>query len=259
MSEPSIESSSGNPSVADFTAMTQAAIAQPASADFQVLWRWLEQVLAGLPQDRVLWVAGEAIAQLAELCAVRAEVLLESWQSRHNPPPAARTEPILTEDLLASVLRQTMSLNLEVLLEELEPQQRARRTADQEPEDSIAGDVDKAVVLEMLDQMEIKQATLHTAYEESISEWSAIVQRWIESQPQPVNLQRLLHHVELSPVRSWLGLLLTNPTYQWQNNWKTDAEFYCPMHTWIRSSNDLANDHSGQQEESPGVLETLDV
>jgi hypothetical protein len=208
-----------------FQALIQDAIAQPEHADLINLWQQLDQILEQLPEEIWLQVAGEAIAQLADVCAARAECLLEEWQARHNPVTEVLTEPVLTDDLLGGILRHSMSLNLENLLEDLPPQQRNRHPS---PNDSIVGNVDKTVVLTMLDQMELKQTALQTAYEESISEWSATVQQWVEEQTQPVTLESLLRHSELSPVKVWLGLLLANPAYQWEHQWKTDQDFYSP-------------------------------
>lgn len=215
----------------EFAALVQEAIAHPEITDWGLLWRQLDRALAGLPRDKFLRVAGEAIEQLAELCAARAESLLENWQTRYVPSsPESLTEPVLTDDLLASVLRHTISLNLEGMLEEVSPQQRSRRS---HPEDSVVGDVSKQAVLSMVDQIEAKQAALATAYEESVSEWSAIVSQWISEREQPIDLETVLQEIQLSPVSIWLGLLLANPGFEWHHQWQTDDEFYRPANILI--------------------------
>lgn len=210
---------------AAFNGLIQYSLQHPQDANLPVLWQQLDQVLERLPQDLVLAIAGDAIVQLVEICAARAELLLGDWQYQYDPPAIDLEEPVLTDDLLAGFLRHTMSLNLEELLEEDEPQQRNRQA---QAEDSVVGEVEKTVVLEMLDQMELKQTALTVAYEESISEWSTVVRQWIETQPQPIDLETILLNVGLSPVRVWLGLLLATPGYCWEHHWESAEAFYAP-------------------------------
>lgn len=226
-----IESTQNQQRMTEFNTRLQDAIAQPANANLNLLWHQLELVLSNLPEEEVLKVAGDAIAQLALICAARATLFLEDWQTRYNPPFISLVEPVLSDDLLAGVLRQTMSLNLENLLEEADPQRRSERLR---PEDSVVLDVEKAAVLEMLDQIELKQAALHIAYEESISEWSVVVLQWVNGRSQPVSLATILSNVELPPVRIWLGLLLANPSLRWEHQWKTEEEFYDPNNIWLQ-------------------------
>ncbi|MGJ3250814.1 MAG: hypothetical protein ACFE0J_06750 [Elainellaceae cyanobacterium] len=226
-----MDRSSREQHIAEFNASVRDAIAYPDTADWSLLIEKLEQILANSPQDIVLNIAGEAIAQLAELHAARAESLLENWQTQYAPSSSnSLIEPVLTDDMLAGVLRHTMSLNLDELLEEADLQQRRRHA---NPEDSIAGDVDKDAVLGMVDQIEETQAVLAPAYEESISEWSAIISQWIAEREQPIDLETILKEIQLSPVRVWLGLLLASSNFEWHYQWGTDDEFYCPANISI--------------------------
>ncbi len=210
----------------EFDGLVQRAIAHPATVEFQVFWELLVPILERLPQNERLQVAGEAIAQLATVCAARASWLLEGWQRKYDPTPSESLgEPVLTDDMLAGVLRHTMSLNLDEILESLEPQQRSGRSY---PEDSFAEVVDKDALLEILDQMNAKQSSLSTAYEESISDWSRTVCDWLQTQPKSVDMATVFRSVHLSPVRIWLGLLLGSG-YQWEHSWETEEEFYRPV------------------------------
>ncbi|NJN85854.1 MAG: hypothetical protein HC881_05485 [Leptolyngbyaceae cyanobacterium SL_7_1] len=210
----------------EFDSLLKQAIAQPAEADLKKLWQWLDLLLEYLPQDKVLRVAGEAIAQLAIVCANRAALLLEEWQLRYDDSPVLLEEPVLSDELLTGILRHTMSLNLEDLIEEVDPQHRQERSPSG---DSVVAGVDKEAVLAMVDQLELKQLILQTAYTESVSNWSTALHQWIELQPQPVGLEAVLSGIEeLSPVQVWLGLLLSDSEYQWQHRWETDEEFYRP-------------------------------
>lgn len=222
--------------LAAFKVLVQATLTQPIDADWERLWQSLERVLENLSQDEILKVAGDAIVQLAEICMMRAGALLDGWQSQYHSYSVSmlQEEPILPDELLAGVLRHTMTLNLEELLEEVDPQRRFRRSE----EDSLVGNVEKHVVLEMVEQIELKQAALQPAYEESISAWSTTVRQWIETQPQPIGLNAVLNEVNLLPVQTWLGLLLSDPGYQWEHQWKTEEEFYCPRTIKVRMISD---------------------
>ncbi|PSB22747.1 hypothetical protein C7B76_02735 [filamentous cyanobacterium CCP2] len=221
--------------IAEFNTLIQDAFTQPMQANLKTLHQRLDLALTDLPKEQVLKIAGEAVAQLAEICAIRADLLLNEWQSRYQNSSECLVEPVLSDELLAGVLRHTMTLHLNELLEEGDPQRRDRRSG---LEGSVVGDVEKGAVLEMVEQIELKRAALQTAYEESISTWSATVRQWLQAQPQPVNLESILREVQLLPIQIWLGLLLSDPSYQWEHHWQTVEEFYCSRTVWIRMASE---------------------
>ncbi|MBD1909861.1 MULTISPECIES: hypothetical protein [unclassified Leptolyngbya] len=190
----------------------QAAIADPESANLAQLWREVEQQLAGLERDEKLRAAGEAIALLAELHFARAQWLLNNWEERWSDRPEFDEEPLLTDDMLAGFLRQTMSLNLDDILESF-TQTRTRR----EPEDPIVGEVEKQAVLNWLEQetkaQQEKEQALSVAHDENVSEWIQLIRTWLQKHHTGANFSALAWDLQqtnphMSLVTVWLGLLL---------------------------------------------------
>jgi len=185
----------------------EAAIAQPESANLAQLWREVEQILARMERDEKLRAAGEAIAQLAEIHFVRAQWMLNHWEEQWGDQPTFEEEPVITDEMLSSFLRQTMSLNLEGIMEAF-VQTRTRR----EPEDSIAGEVEKQAVLDWLEQEEKEQA-LSVAHDENVSEWVQRIRIWLETHYLDARFSQLARDLQyqdahMNRVAVWLGLLL---------------------------------------------------
>ena len=106
------------------------------------------------------------IAQLAEVLAIRAESCFESWQQRFDP-----TGPMLEVDDFSDLVRQSFSLELEELIAEPEPTYRL--PSENEPEGgSIVAEIDKAELLELLEDSEVRPDPLNIEkleYPEDIS------------------------------------------------------------------------------------------
>lgn len=195
-----------------FEAVVQAAIAAPERAILDELWEALQQVLAEQPDDVKLKVAGEAIAQFAEILSAKAEAWIAAWEETHNPPDP--TEPILTAEMLASVLRQSMALNLEGLVENFS---RSPRSPDESVE-SVVGAVEKDLLLAMVDDLEAKEQALAVAHAEDVSQWATAIAHYLKQQSRErIPLSELQQSLPLSFVEIWLGLLLGG--FLLQSNW----------------------------------------
>jgi len=208
----------------DLELAMQQAIADPSSANLHQLLHGLEQLLVGLPQNSQLQVAGTILAQLVEIYASRANRLLEEWEEKHNP---VQGEPILTAELLHEVLRQTMTLNLDEILDDPPLWQRS----SQQP-DSIAGAVDKSNLLEFLAQMEseAKQDALAVAHDEDISAWVGAIAHWMkENQSQDVSLLELQRSLQIPFIEIWLALLLGGYAIEQR------GDFYQIEGVWVKS------------------------
>ncbi len=195
-----------------FAAAMQAAIAMPEQANLNELWAALQQVLADQPDDVQLQIAGEAIAQFAEVLSAKAAAWIAAWEAAHNPPEA--TEPILTAEMLASVLRQSMSLNLEGLVENFSPSSRSPGEAVE----SLIGVVEKELLLAMVDELQATEQALAVAHAEDISHWVTAIAHYLQQQSrEKVSLSELQQSVPLSLVELWLGLLLGG--FRLQSGW----------------------------------------
>jgi hypothetical protein len=195
-----------------FEAAVQEAIATPEQANLDQLWEALQQVLDEQPDDLKLKIAGEAIAQFADVLFAKAEGWIAAWEETHNPPEA--TEPILTAEMLASVLRQSMTLNLEGLVDNFV---RSPHSSE-EIGNSMVGEVEKELLLAMVDDLEATEKALAVAHAEDISAWATAIAQYLKQQSgRQISLSELRQGVSLSLVELWLGLLLGG--FRLQSNW----------------------------------------
>jgi hypothetical protein len=195
-----------------FEAAVQGAIAAPEQANLDLLWEALQQVLDEVPDDQKLKIAGEAIAQFAEVLFAKAEGWIAAWEETHNPPDA--TEPILTAEMLASVLRQSMTLNLEGLVENFV---RSPHSSDDGGE-SMVGEVEKQLLLAMVDELEAREQALAVAHAEDVTQWATAIAEYLKQQSQTqIPLSELRQGLSLSFVELWLGLLLGG--FHLKSNW----------------------------------------
>ena len=157
--------------MSDFWQNIEAAKEVPEQARVSVLVKQAEELLSQLSFEQQLRIAGTAITEIAEIYQSKSETLLDDWQQKYNP-----TEPDFNEELLAGLVRQSMSLDLSELLEPSEPRQRVTSTI---PEiESVAGEVDKQKLLEVLDQEQIKQQIWQTSYDENVTAWCDQISFW---------------------------------------------------------------------------------
>lgn len=203
----------------------QQAIADPSSANLHQLLHGLEQLLVGLPQDSQLQVAGTILAQLVDIYASRANGLLEEWEDKYNP---AQGEPILTAELLHEVLRQSMTLNLDEVLEAAPSWQE-----NPSPSDSLVSVVDQSNLLEFLAQMEqeqVQQDALAIAHDEDISAWIGKISQWMkEHQNREVSLLELQRSLQMPFIEIWLALLLGGYGIEQR------GDFYQTEGIWVKS------------------------
>ncbi|MCY7276453.1 MAG: hypothetical protein LH702_22650 [Phormidesmis sp. CAN_BIN44] len=216
----------------------QRAQLMPEAIDVSQLLDVLEVAAAQLPESQRLQFAGDALLQMAELCAVRAGVLFTEWEEAYR-------DPIVERDFFADVVRQTMAVDLSELMEP--PPVRKRRTkSTNQPEGSIAAPVDKAAVLAMVDQLEAdneetqNQAVLAIAHSENVTGWTEAIAQWLQTAPdRPVSITELSDGLEMPWVEVWLGVLFGG--FQLEQR----GGFYESM-VWVRCSDDQALMLEGQ-------------
>lgn len=206
----------------EFNLAIQQAIAVPATANLRQLLHQFEQVLAELPQAAWLPIAGNLLAQLTEVLTARATYLLDEWEEKYHP---VEGEPILTADMLQHFLRQTMTLNLEGLIDQ------PASSSTTPPIDSVIGSVDKTNLLEFLDQLEQEQTKEHAlavAHDEDVSAWINAIVQWMQADHAPeISLLELQRSLKMPLVEVWLALLLGG--YQVEQR----GDFYQRDSIWI--------------------------
>ncbi|MBD2105167.1 hypothetical protein [Leptolyngbya sp. FACHB-261] len=206
----------------------KAASADPEGADIGLLLGKLEAVVAVMEEQDRLQVAAAAIEQMVQLYELRSGALLGDWEDR------GRVEgPVMNGDWLTALVRQTMAFDLAELLEPPVPEQR-RRGARVETGESIAGVVDKAVLLEALDEMAPTEASdpLAVAHAEDVVAWSQAVLGWLErlATSRAVSLLELQQGLEMPLVEVWLGLLLIRGGHALEQR----LDFYDPAGIWLQ-------------------------
>ncbi|MBD2095105.1 hypothetical protein H6F90_08050 [Trichocoleus sp. FACHB-591] len=192
----------------------RAAQIMPEQANLGELLGQIEVAIAQAPEPEQLQVAGEALLRVAELCAVRAEVLITEWEEAYR-------DPVVESGFFADVVRQTMSVDLGELMEPAPPhKRRAKRSPAQDVEPgSIAALVDKDVLLEWLEEWAVdaggekeRQAEADLvwaiAHEEAVAEWSQAISQCLRHREPRISLQQLYRGLGMPWVNLWLGLLL---------------------------------------------------
>lgn len=94
----------------------KSALAQPEVANFEQLWQELDSAIAPLEKNQQLQVAAEAISQIVEVYVSRAKGILDSLEVVDNSDG-----PVLSDDFLSGLMRQSMSLDLSDMMEDLFP------------------------------------------------------------------------------------------------------------------------------------------
>ena len=176
----------------------------PEKADVLSLWAQFEGELAGLEQRDRLRVAGDILVQLAGLCEAKADLLWEDWQDAHNAEG-----PVMDGDWLQGLTRQTQELDFSELVHRSYHTSSEQPNADKTDEDSVAGDVEKLSVLDMIDALEdddLKSQALAVSHAENVSDWvKAITNKQSDSPQRLVDLQQQL---KMPLIEVWIAVLL---------------------------------------------------
>ena len=194
----------------------------PETADVLSLWAQFEGDLAGLEQRDHLRVAGDILVQLAGLCEAKADLLWEDWQDAHNAEG-----PVMDGDWLQGLTRQTQELDFSDLV------QRSYQTGDhpnedKADEDSVAGDVAKLSVLDMIDALEdadLKSQALAVSHAENVSDWvKALADQQAESPQRLVDIQQQL---KMPLIEVWIAALLGGFSLEQRGS------FYQTREVWV--------------------------
>ena len=173
----------------------------PETVDVLGLWTQFEGELAGLEQRDRLRVAGDILLQLSGLCETKADLLWEDWEDAHNADG-----PVMGGDWLQGVTRQTQELDFSHLVKR---SYQAHPNADKSDEDSVAGDVDKLSVLEMLDELDdtdLESQALAVSHAENVSDWvKAVADKQRDTPQRLVDIQQQL---QMPMVEVWIAALL---------------------------------------------------
>ena len=194
----------------------KTALIAPESADMELLWQGLEEAIAHSDSNEQLLVAGDAITQIVEVYVKRAKGILDSLEVTDS-----NDGPVLDEDFLSGLMRQSMTLDLSDLMEEF--------TFEIE-----SSPVSLGSVVSVLDRKEAKaiarkaravmrKALQELAEQENISLWQNAITQWItQHQGEKISLLQLQQALNMPLVKVWLGLLHCPTQYLWEQQ----GEFY---------------------------------
>ena len=194
----------------------------PEEANILDLWQQFEGVMLELPWREQLRLGGEVLAQLADICEAKSEILWDDWQDAHN------TEgPVLDGDWLKGITRQTQELDFADLVQRSGSTQRDLHepVAD---DTSVAGEVDKASVLALVDAITedaAKAQALAVSHAENVSDWvETLLSTRTEAPQRLIDLQR---RMKMPLVEVWIAALLGDVTLEQRGG------FYETEHLWI--------------------------
>ncbi len=199
----------------------KTATLTPESADIKILFQDLERVVAEVPEDQRLLLVGEAIAQIVFVYVKKANLILDSLEVRDTS-----VGPVLTEDFLSGLMRQSMTIDLSDLMEDLfekRQEQLLQETDDEHHVDSQDKKKAKAIADEA--GHDAKSLMLELAGKEDVPTWATAISRWLaaRSSTESVSLLHLQQELGMPLVEVWLGMLLGGQDlYQWEQH----GDFY---------------------------------
>ncbi|MBD3886146.1 hypothetical protein IFO70_31110 [Phormidium tenue FACHB-886] len=198
------------PSETDLWQELKTAMAMPQSANLKRLCELLDWAIAQLSEDQQLRVAGQAIEQMAEIYALRFNVLTGIWANAD--PSSEEALPVLDLEVLEAWIRQSMSVDLDALVEQPNST-RNRKKPIFDDTDSVVAVVESEAVLQMVEEIEAEehsQMIQKLAGEEDPARWSAAIVQWRQTnQSKPtVRMSDLFRELKMPWVEIWLGLLL---------------------------------------------------
>ncbi|MEH2156011.1 hypothetical protein [Nostoc sp.] len=153
----------------------------PPTSSLDAVWECLDRELHDLPVETQLSTAGIVFNQIADILKSRAEVLLQDTRDGLHPAVGDRNSllgPIVSTDLFAGLVRTTMHLDLDDLIEPQTPQTFKPHGPHQfsypNPEgDSVVAPVEKANVLAMLDEVTTLEDVRNLASDEDVQKWQS--------------------------------------------------------------------------------------
>lgn len=190
----------------------KSALTQPEVANFEQLWQKLDSALAPLEKNQQLQVAAEAILQIVEVYVSRARSILDSLEFIDNS-----NGPVLADDFLSGLMRQSMSLDLSDLMEQLFPVQEQ---VNETKSSSQVIAIDKKVAQDFACNANAlaKKELLTLAGKENIFAWQQAIAHWMQQhQNKKISLLQLQQALSMSLVEIWLGLLHSPTPYRWDS------------------------------------------
>ena len=195
----------------------KTALKSPESADMELLWQGLEDAISLQDTNKQLLVAGDAISQIVEVFVLRAKGILDSLDVTDDSDG-----PILGDDFLSGLMRQSMTMDLSNLMEDLTFDDVESSPVNVGSQVSVL-DRKEARALARKARAAMRKALKGLAERENIPKWQSAIANWIGQQGgKKVSLWQLQQALGMPIVEVWLGLLHSPTPYQWDGQ----GEFY---------------------------------
>jgi hypothetical protein len=178
----------------------------PQAVDWQQLCLAFDEAIDRTPVGLRLATAADAIEQMADVFAARADEFFSGWHRQS----VSHEGPILDEDLFAEFVRQSFHLDLDGLVGVPELYVRSDPEKSHEDAESLVAEVTKETAL-LLAGAELEPAVLMDGleYDENVGEWANAIALWMQQQKlERVGFVELLDGVGYPVVKGWLAVLL---------------------------------------------------
>jgi hypothetical protein len=179
----------------------------PQAVDWQQLCLAFDEAIDRTPVGLRLATAADAIAEMADVFAARADEFFSGWHRQR----VAHEGPILDDDLFAEFVRQSFHLDLDGLVGVPELYIRSASEKSHEEIESVVTEVTKETAL-MLVGAELEEPEKVIAlleYDEDIAAWAKEIALWMQQQKlERVGFVELLEGVGYPMVKGWLAVLL---------------------------------------------------
>ncbi|MBW4550797.1 MAG: hypothetical protein KME35_06770 [Aphanocapsa sp. GSE-SYN-MK-11-07L] len=211
-----------------WSALDEAAT-EPEAANLASLWQAVDTAIGDRDPTSQLRIAGQAVAQIAQVFAARSDVAFEQLYAR-----SSADGPVMPADCFDRYVRQSMQIEFEDYLEPLAnlPRQPPQRSENQD-EQSVAAPVDQQTLIESLESLEILDPqvvynqVVALAHAEDVAEVGQAITVALGQHQGAVPLLQLQRSLGLPLVEVWLSLLLNG--YRLQQR----GEFYQPNQIWV--------------------------
>ncbi|BAY35679.1 hypothetical protein NIES2107_75910 (plasmid) [Nostoc carneum NIES-2107] len=206
----------------------------PPNSTLAPVWDCLDAELQNLSVEAQLETAAVAFNQIADILKSRAVMLLQDVRERNS-----LEGPIVSTDIFAGLVRTTMQLDLDDLIEPPIPQtfkphgpHQFSNTSSQG--DSVVAPVEKEKVLEMLEEVRTVEDVHKLAGDEDVYKWQTAIAYYLADIQDEISLPQLQNALKMPIVEVWLGLLLGGFTVEQR------GDFYQNQNIWV-ITNDSQN------------------
>ncbi|ABA24899.1 conserved hypothetical protein (plasmid) [Trichormus variabilis ATCC 29413] len=199
----------------------------PPTSSLAAVWECLDTELETLSVEAQLATAATAFSQIADILKIRAQLLLEDVRAQTDTDG-----PVISTDIFAGLVRTTMQLDLDDLIEEPPPQTFRPHGPHQFTHpagsaDSVAAPVEKENVLAMLEIQTVED--IHRlAGDEDVDKWRGAIAHYLTEVKGEIALPKLQRKLKMPMVEVWLGLLLGGFGLE------QCGEFYENDNVWVR-------------------------